>query len=288
MSEEYQFVGGWGANLNSESNNIDRWTSYTNHRDIISSMVTKFAPSNAESLCVLGAGVCLDLDLQKLVGEFSEISLLDLSSQMLGDGVKHQQQKRKLSASDVERIKLIGNCDLTGVHRVLQKLSEQPGPIENHQLDSVFDTMENYSPPGMETYDCVVSTCVLSQLLSHVNDTLGDDHPRFIELVKAVRKKHCEILVDSLKPNGCGFLITDFVSSESLPELYNTTDLKTCVADAVKDHNHLHGLNPAMVTQVFNSAEIRAKINSLHLTAPWRWVMPERIYACFALTFVKN
>lgn len=284
---DYEFTGGWGSSFHVEPE-LDRWTIYENHREIVSSIITKFTPPHGNSLCVLGAGICFDLNLPKLLRDFTDVTLLDLSHQSLEDGIQHQQQINKLDKTKAERIKLVGDCDITGVNRQLIKLAEQEQPIDNKQVDSVLESLESYRPPGLETYDCVASTCVLSQLLYYVNQSLGEEHPRFVELIQAVRKQHIDTIINALKPQGTGLLFTDFVSSDSLPELYKTKDLKAVLATALQEQNYLHGLHPGVITQAFKTDDVREKTTSLQITEPWRWLMPEKIYACFAVCFTRK
>ncbi|MCA9022365.1 MAG: hypothetical protein KDA74_19585, partial [Planctomycetaceae bacterium] len=73
FEEEFQF------NQASRSN----WEHGAAHRNLITGYLTELAQSSRGRLCVLGAGNCNDLDLQKLSQVYSEIHLVDLDESAL-------------------------------------------------------------------------------------------------------------------------------------------------------------------------------------------------------------
>lgn len=252
------------------------WETFQNHREIITSFLKRQSPVGAENLCVLGAGLCNDLELNDLIRNFNQITLVDIKREDVLAGV-HQQ-----NLVPNEKLLVAEGQDLTGIHELL--LHFQSDPSED-QLDKIFETARNYSPEALGKHHCIASTCLLSQLLCHATECIGEDHSRFVDLLKTIRLRHIEIMVESLLPGGVGFLFTDVVSSESLPELYTTNDLKETVKNAIAERNFLHGLNPQVICTVFDAASVRPKLKSIRITDPWRWVVPKRIYACFAIIF---
>ena len=75
-------------------------------------------------------------------------------------------------------------------------------------------------------------------------------------------------MLSLLNSGGTGLLITDFVSSESLPELYETTDLKSTLLSAIANENVLLGLNPATIGNLFNHPRIKSEIRTLDSGKP--------------------
>ena len=275
---EYEFVGDKNWNFDSK-NEMSTWDAYANHRDIVTGFIKSSASSTATSLCVLGAGYCFDLNLKLLRDEFDKITLVDLSEEDIAIGLAYQDLA---FASNIESVTGI---DVTGVDKLLEEFASNRVEAS---LNEVFEIVNSSQPQLPELYDCVASTCLLSQLLYKATQSIGEDHERFVELLQATRLAHIRFLIDSLNDGGTGILFSDFVSSESLPELVQTTDLQRTVGEAIATRNFLHGLNPAMVAKVFDQSEIRSKLTGIKVTDPWRWVTGDRVYACFAIIFNKK
>ena len=275
---EFEFVGGWKEDFRTEKE-LTHWETFRNHREIIGSFIQRHSAPFASSLCVLGAGFCNDLDLNQLTRAFEKVALVDIRPQDVQVGL-HQQ-----GVVDNKSIEVLPATDVTGVHEILNQYKEAPA---DSLLDSVFDMARKDIESLSTQYDSVASTCLLSQLLNHATECIGDGNPRFVELLQLIRQRHIQLMLRLLKPGGTGFLFSDFVSSVSLPELFTTTDLKETVSQAIKERNFLHGLNPGMIVASFEQEDIKRVLKSVKVTDPWRWVLPERIYACTAVIFEKN
>src|SRR5205807_503770 len=68
-------------------------------------------------------------------------------------------------------------------------------------------------------YERVASTCLLRPLLGNAFHAVGDRHPRFPDLVRAIRAGHLNLLGRLLAPGGTAVLVTDVISSDELPTL---------------------------------------------------------------------
>ena len=276
--KDYEFVGRSDANFDPPQA-LSVWETYRNHRDIVTGFIRSSASANAETLCVLGAGHCRDIELNELAARFSNITLVDLNESDVMGGLKNQN----LDLGG--RLEVIGGLDLCGVFNALCDVRDHQ---KEETLESIIHRASTYVPKPLGVYDCIASTCVLSQLLFHATECVSERHPKFVDLLQTIRMRHIEIMLNCLKPGGNGLLVTDFVSTESLPELFETTDLKQTLRTAVADKNFLHGLNPAVIDTVFQHEKIKPQLKSIKITEPWRWAMPGRIYACFAIIFKKN
>lgn len=274
---EYEFVGDLSAPFRKQQE-LTEWETFQNHREIVSGFINSSAPPDAKSLCVLGAGHCRDIDLNEMVRRFSRITLVDLHKQDILDGLRYQN----LAASDA--FEVIGGLDVSGVDDSLVRYANTP---DDSILNDIIRNAAAFSPEELKPCDCVASTCLISQILCRASESVSEQHPVFLPLLQTLRQRHVEIMLSLLNFGGTGLLFTDFVSSESLPELYETADLKSTLQSAIAKNNFLHGLHPAMIGNVFNQESIRPKIRTLKVTDPWRWVMPQRIYACFAIIFTK-
>ena len=104
-------------------------------------------------------------------------------------------------------------------------------------------------------FDVVASTCVLSQLIVPVVDTLGEQNPHFLPVIQAVRLGHLRLLVKLTAPGGIGVLLTDIVSSDTYPQLKDVTAeaLPAVLASLIRQRNFFHGLNPAVLLSSFQT-----------------------------------
>jgi hypothetical protein len=144
--------------------------------------------------------------------------------------------------------------------------------------------------------DVVVSACMLSQLIDSVFKTLGDDFERVNDVVLAVRDNHLRMLLDAVEAGSMVALVTDFVSSDTLPALKEEMPAKEfmdLVVEALNAKNFFTGTNPAALSQRlaalnddrqgFAGSEA-GKLNIV-TTQPWRWKFGDRSFAAIALVF---
>src|SRR5215216_699886 len=64
--------------------------SYREHREQTTRLALESAKPGASTLCVLGAGNCLDLDLPRLSERFSEVHLVDIDRSALAGALSRQ------------------------------------------------------------------------------------------------------------------------------------------------------------------------------------------------------
>ena len=104
---------------------------------------------------------------------------------------------------------------------------------------------------------------------------VGDGHPRFPELLIALRRRHLRVVADLLKPGGRAVVAIDLVSTETLPELRDADPAEwTGLMDkALNTGNFFSGLAPA---SVLPAAENAAAFDLIRPTRPWRWRLGER------------
>ena len=288
---DYEFVGGTiPSDLPAENSSpppeaaasgtglANLWELFGNQREIVTGILMSIAKPE-HHLSILGCGNCLDIDLQQLSKAFAKVSLFDLID--ASQGVKFQNV-----ASDA--IEILSEVDVSGVDSMMDQYARHPS---RRLLDEIIMTVEDFYPPQLEVCDVVASTCLLSQLVNKAVECVGVEDHRFVELIKKIRFRHIQIMLKALKPGGAGFLVTDFVSSETLPEL-KTIDLeglRPLVQKALAEQNYFHGMNPSNMRTVFEEPSIADEIASLKVSSPWRWVAgDDRVYACYSLIFTKR
>ena len=278
------------------------------HREIVSGVIqqclTALPSASSESsklptLTVWGAGNTNDLDLPAICARFEVVQLIDLDSESL----ERASQRADLSEADRAKLRLVGNCDSTGLLPQLASLAEGSGDGASDPTAAFIAQAVEARPrivPSGETEilktDIVVSACMLSQLIDSVFKTLGDDFERVNDVVLAVRDNHLRMLLDAVDTGSVVALVTDFVSSDTLPELNNempSQEFLDLVVEAINAKNFFTGTNPAALQQRlvalhddrkgFSGAE-SAKLKII-MTQPWRWKFGGRSFATIALVF---
>lgn len=254
------------------------------HRQRVMRLLKQAAGDLPGRLCVLGAGNCNDLDLGDLLAEYLEIVLVDLDraasvsavTTAIDDSLRH-------------RIHIADSTDVTGAFERLQVAD-----TKDFGSDAAADLLRLFSAVPQipfAPFDCIVSTCLLSQLIDSLVLALGKDHPSIVTLILALRKQHLRTLVQSLVQGGRGLLIFDFVSSQSLPNLMQIDEghLHHTLIDAINAKNFFTGLNPfAVQAEMATHADLAGLIRNIRLHPPWRWDIGQKQFAVSAISFVRS
>jgi hypothetical protein len=260
------------------------WESYTSQRQMVTELLTGDGLPSAGSLCVLGAGNCNDLDLPALLGTYREVDLVDLDEDALVRGVARQ------SLTSHAGLIRHGSVDVTGMLETMAKWSADSA-ISDEDLAACRDAPARQVSGLPAPFDTVASTCLLSQLLLAVADRLGEKHPRFLDVLQAIRWGHLRLLLDLLAPGGCGVLVTDLVSSDTCPELRTVSDhdLPNLLNQLIQARNFYHGVNPAVLYSLLATDSLLGpQVTGLAASQPWRWDMGARVYAVCAFRFRKK
>ncbi|MEE2825508.1 MAG: hypothetical protein VYE64_02650 [Planctomycetota bacterium] len=258
----------------------EEWELAKVHRDIVTSMIMSSVQRKQGDLCILGAGPCNDIEVKPLIEHFDRLVLVDLDPAAVKQGLARQDvllDERQIQVNSVE---------LTGIKEQLDVYARYPTPELMQQLKEIAET----HVPEVETgkFSVVASTCMLSQLMFKAYECVAERDEDFGHLLFNLRKRHIELLLDMLCPGGTGLLITDFVSSESLPEILTAEQLQPVLQKGIAEKNFFHGMNPQLIHQTFRVPAISDQLESLEATSPWRWPTSRRVYACLAFKFQKK
>lgn len=261
----------------------ERWSQYKEHRDAVTELILAEAPALAGGrLCVLGAGNCNDLDLEAIAKTFAQIVLVDWDDEALQTGLTQQPLKESLR----EKITTLGNIDLTGVAPELSQWSPQ-SPPDDATIDRWILSSQAADPlAGQGSFDVVISVCTLTQLIEVVILCLGENHPRFVELLVAVRSRHLRMLVELTAPGGTAILCTDIVSSLSCPTLNQIPlpKLAGALSQLIQQRNFFTGANPFVLEAFFRTdPQIASHLSQVILRAPWLWNFGPRHFAVCAI-----
>ena len=266
------------AQFNAESR--DQWGGFADHRRRVTSLLAGGAAPDPGRLCVLGAGNGNDLDLASLLDAHREVHLVDLDPSALARGAQQQ------GVADHPGLHRHGNLDLTGMVDAMTGWSPL-GAISDQELEALVDwppRRVGLALPG--PFDVVASTCLLSQLIGNAFHSIGEAHPRFPEVVRAIRLGHLRLLATLARPGGRVVLVTDVVSSDHFPALVDRPEssLTALIPRLASERGLIHGVNPAELLSLFRRDPVlSATLDDVRTIPPWRWRLHSRTYLVCAI-----
>jgi hypothetical protein len=262
----------------------ERWATMASHRARVMGLLAEARGESSQSLCILGAGNGNDIDLGQLAREYERIALVDLDEPALDRAV------RRLANDDRPRVELHAPIDLTDILATLTSWQAGHAPTDA-ELTAAIDAASAARPPDVGAFNVVASTGVLSQLIDSIYMALATDHPRCQELVLAVRNRHLEMMVELLNPGGAGVLITDFVATETAPELAQLDDSQVPAAAVtwINQRNFFTGANPYAIRERFQELRgARLAVEKVEVSPAWRWDIGAKQMAVSAVTFRRS
>ena len=260
------------------------WKNYASHRETVTQLILNSA-GDGNSLTVLGAGNCNDIDLGQLADRFEIISLVDIDRTAIEAGMRQQG-----FPLDDKRFRILAS-DVTGFFSELNEL----GLTENPDAEKLLElaTLAAKSQPAElpSPADVVVSTGLITQLVEATIKTAGEanvastDSPG-LQLVQAVRRRHLRLLSELTNPSGTAILVTEVVSSKTVPGLPNARreQLPALLQSCLASGNFFTGLHPGIIYQEMMSPDFGCEFEGVRLTPPWLWEFTARTYAVVALS----
>ena len=261
---------------------VNSWATAESHRQRVTDLLKPSAHQRDPTLCVLGAGNCNDIDLKRLATFYQRIALVDIDQAALERGVAAQ----KLTISD--QLQIHGTCDLTGIWPLLSRLG-QNRETPNDEIDALLAASAAW--PGLThlgQFDTVTSTCVLSQLIDGVIQSLGEQHSRCMEVIAAIRQRHLQLMQELTVSGGRAVLATDFVSTDTAPTLptLSREALAGTLAKMIEQQNFFTGLNPFRLQSLLaDPGYLHAAVTDVNMHKPWLWNLGPRQYAVTAISF---
>lgn len=248
---------------------FDNFAAAAPHRRIVTDLLLEACGEVASPrICLLGAGNLNDVELLPLVARGAEIVATDLDGEALRAGVARQ------GFADDPRVRTVPEVDLAPLLAGYD--AGLPDP-ELRRLAAAIPTAESFGAG----FDVVVSSCVLSQLMLGLLDTLTTAHPLFVECLASLRSAHLRLMLDLCKPGGQCVLVTDVVSSETVPGLGERPrdDLPGLLAILVAQRNFFTGMNPlALLGTLSGEPSIAPRVADLRVIPPWLWRLGPRDY----------
>lgn len=259
------------------------WQCAREHRERVTTLLLNSAPGRSR-LCLLGAGNCNDVDLCRLLEGFGHITLIDIDRQAMEQGLAKQLDQA--ADQTFSRIEII-DADVTGISEALSLVTDSATDIELLVGEICSRLQQIPTSLPIRSFDVVASVCLLSQIVFEVNESLGQD-ASLLRVIQAVRQQHLHLLVQMLRLGGRGFLITDFVSSVTAPELTQVpaNALSEVVRALIHQQNFFTGLNPAVLAnQMQTDPTFSGATQRLQVIDPWIWDFGPRVYAVCGFQF---
>ncbi len=254
---------------------------FTSHRAVVTAHLARAgSPERERTLCLLGARNLNDVELKPLLDVYGAIDLIDWDTLAMQDGLHRQG----IEAGD--RVRVHGGIDLSGASAALAHRDES-------NLDPSLATIAN-SPIHLprDDYNAIASLCLLSQLVDHAAHALGPAQPRLLDVIQAIRVRHFRLLLENLGPGGFMLLVSDFVSTDTCPELGTIREeqLPAAAERWLADRNFFTGLNPYVLLQTLrDEPAVASLVAKAQLARPWRWQLSAtRAYAVCALMAIRN
>lgn len=262
------------------------WDGFAQHRTHVTALIQAVgrrrdvvAASDRHELVILGIGNGNDIDLESVVGRYDSTTLVDLDD----EAVTHCRSRLPIEVT--EKINLVTPIDLTGMLEQMPMHGAEPMPWNETDWDRWLALARDPQPVGVPLGDVVISTCLLSQMLDSVVGWLPPSHPRLAEAMLAVRDGHLRLLTRLTRTGGTSVLITDFVSSDTLPALGDVAAerMPMMIQQAVESRNFFTGLHPGVLVQRLSFPTTdRAAATAVH--GPWRWKLGPRTFAVAAIS----
>jgi hypothetical protein len=261
--------------------------SFAGHRARVTQLILDSpAPASAGGRCaLLGAGNGNDVDLEALLGRFSEVHLIDLDREAIAG------TRARLPAEMAARVFLHGPIDLGGgLPRLAAWRKRAVTPAELGALPGESAALAMQALPVR--FDLVVSCCLLSQIVHTCDKVLGNQHDQLEAVACALVVAHMRILVQLVEPGGAGILITDTVSSETYPleELWDSRTPRALLDELEATQNQLSGTGPVFLRRLLRTDDVISPLlGDVRLVDPWLWRFNDKLtFLAYALTFSRR
>ncbi len=270
--------------VGNNARSASHWALYTSHRARLHEVLSAHA---GRRLAILGAGNGNDLDLEALTQSFREVHLGDL------DGAALDRAARRLTAPARKRVRLHRGRDLSGLLPVLPAWREHaPTPVELAGAVPFAAALVASRLPG--PFDLVVSDCLLSQISWTCYQALSGG-ALLASVLYVSLASHLRALLSLTKPGGRCLLVTDAVSSDTVPldELeapHAGHERSALLRGLDADGRLFSGTSPALALSLLASDPVLAReVIDPFVIEPWVWRLePRRSVLVYALSFGRR
>ncbi len=241
---------------------------YLKHRTQTTRLVLDTAgPGSGGSLCLLGAGNCLDLDLPTLAARFSEVHLVDVDRKAVEGAVSKQPREVRT------RLVVHAPVDLSGMLDRLERWARfevtEAELLDHHRRVALGLAKQ------LGTFDLVLSGSFITQMQLSVLQALGDQHRFFDAIRHVLAATHLHTLYELTKPGGQALLVTDVLSNQSYPELDQVpsdANMLGVLKQVMADERMFYIARPGLFHLLQRQDPLLAKSTTLSAPlAAWLW-----------------
>jgi hypothetical protein len=262
-------------------NSAPCWGEFYAHRGALTAIALE---GGGDSLALLGAGNCNDVDLKTLAQRFQEIHLVDVDEESL----RRAQQRQGPGVAD--KLVLHAPIDLSGALGELASFGAK-APTADRITAFPAACTERVLAALPRKFDTVVSTCLLSQLMHSCAVALGTDHPALDMIAWALATAHVRSLVRLVRPGGHGALVSDTATGEMYPldDRWGKETPVEMLGKLVQGNTVLSGTNPAIIYKMLTEDPMVAPlVETPELVQPWLWHMGQLTLFVYAFTFKRK
>jgi hypothetical protein len=265
---------------NRESSEL--WQGFADHRARVTALALADAPAGgAGTIAVLGAGNANDLDLEALAARYREIHLVDIDEQAIARA--RDRQPPAVAAKLVLRAPV----DISGAFDRLPRFRQQPAaPNELALLSTTSVERVLAALPG--SFDVVISTCFLSQLMQSAFHSLGERHPQLHIIACALAVAHVRSVAQLVAPGGAAHLITDAASTDTYPlvDLWDQQPPLALLEHLEATDNVFSGTGLSFLRRILaTDRQVAPLVGLPQVVEPWLWHFHEdRTYLVYALS----
>jgi hypothetical protein len=269
----------------SNSNAARHYGAFANHRRHLTDLLMARVPTlpserSGPRLCVLGAGNCGDLDLERLASRYLSIHLVDIDEGAVERAIARQTKKT--------RAKLVAHApiDLSGLLGSLDRWCNMGVTIDELFAHPTL-TSQSIAESLGGLFDVVVSACVLSQMHLAVRNVLSDTHQLFQAASYTVTLTHLRTLARLAEPGGLALLASDIATEEMAPlrGADEHSDFRALLARQISSGEVFDAVQPATIVSIArDDPTLQRELGSARLADAWAWHNGDtRIFLVYAL-----
>jgi len=259
---------------------------YENHRQHLTrELLRGAAPDQAESICILGAGNCHDVELGTLLHSYREVHLVDL------DAVALEQAQERLADSERARVHCHAPVDLSGMLPHLERWGRfqlTPEALMGHPDTVARALASRLGGP----FDVVASACLLTQMQLAVLNALGEHHRLFQAIRHTLSVTHLRTLASLTRPGGRIVFASDLVASDhlALPPDASDAELQRCFDEAVRAGNAMYVAHPGVLGAILRDDPVLARdLSAEPIRDIWLWQQgPARSFLVYAQHWARR
>lgn len=256
----------------SNSNAAHQLDAFASHRRALTELLMArreaALPADAGArLCVLGAGNCGDLDLERLASRYRSIHLVDIDPDAL------ERARERQSARTRAAIVPVAPLDLSGMLEPIERWRARqvtPDELLAHPERTAVDIARALGGP----FEVVVSACLLSQLHLTVRNVLSDAHPLFQAVGYTLNLTHLRTLSRLATPGaGVALLVSDVATEQMAPLLGGRErDLRELLEHLLRIGAVFDAVRPdALVRIACDDPSLLCELGASSIAGAWVW-----------------